>query len=43
MPQVTNVFKKLSENGLQIADNVYTVNYAKEKILNALKKEDLNA
>ena len=43
VPQVTNVFKKLSENGLHIADNVYTVNYAKEKILNALKKEDLNA
>ncbi len=36
VPQVTNVFKKLSENGLHIADNVYTVNYAKEKILKAL-------
>jgi len=43
VPQVTNVFKKLSENGIHIADNVYTVNYAKEKVLNALAKEDLNA
>ena len=43
VPQVTNVFKKLSDKGIHIADNVYTVNYAREKILNALKKEDLNA
>ncbi len=41
VPQVTNVFKKLSDKGLLIADNVYTVNYAKEKILKSL--EDLNA
>lgn len=41
VPQVTNVFKKLSDKGFLIADNVYTVNYAKEKILKSL--EDLNA
>ncbi len=43
VPQVTNVFHKLSEEGFDIAQNVYTVGYAKDKILNALKGGKDNA
>lgn len=40
VPQVTNVFNKLSGDGINIAKNVYTVGYAKQKILTALEKKE---
>lgn len=40
VPQITRVFEKLKENGIKIDDDIYTVKYAKEKILRMLSKKD---
>lgn len=37
VPQITRVFNILKEKGIDIADDVYTVKYAREKILEYLK------
>lgn len=37
VPQITRIFNKLRENGIDIDNDVYTVGYAKEKILEYLK------
>ena len=39
VPQVTNVFHKLRDEGLDVPKNVYTVGYAKKKILKALEEK----
>lgn len=40
VPQITRVFEKLKENGIKIDDDIYTVKYAKEKILQMLAEKD---
>ena len=39
VPQVTNVFHRLRDEGLDVPKNVYTVGYAKKKILDALREK----
>ncbi len=39
VPQVTNVFHTLIKNGVDVPDNVYTTDYAKERILELLSKK----
>ena len=39
VPQVTNVFHKLRDEGLDVPENVYTVAYAKKKILKSLSEK----
>ncbi|MBR6790957.1 MAG: energy-coupling factor transporter ATPase [Oscillospiraceae bacterium] len=39
VPQVTNVFHRLKEEGLDVPENVYTVAYAKRKLLAMLEEK----
>ena len=39
VPQVTGVFHRLAADGLPVPENVYTVPYAKKKLLRLLGKE----
>lgn len=39
VPQVTNVFHKLCAEGFDVPENVYTVGYAKKKLLEALAEK----
>ena len=43
VPQVTNVFYRLLADGLPVPENVYTVGYAKRKLLALLRGEEENA
>ena len=44
VPQITRVFNRLKEEGIPIKDDIYTVDYAKNILLDLLaKKEDNNA
>ena len=38
VPQITNVFHRLNEEGYPVPRNVYTVAYAKRKLLAELEK-----
>ncbi len=40
VPQVTNVFHRLLADGFPVPENVYTVGYAKRKLLQLLKGEE---
>ena len=39
VPQVTNVFHRLHEEGFDVPENVYTVGYAKRKLLTILEEK----
>ena len=39
VPQITKVFMKLREMGIEIDDSVYTVKYAKNLLMGLLGKE----
>ena len=39
VPQVTNVFHRLREEGLAVPENVYTVGYARRKLLAILEEK----
>ena len=44
VPQITNVFHRLLDDGLPVPENVYTVPYAKKKLLQLLaEKENAHA
>ena len=42
VPQITRVFNELKKRGLDFGKEVFTVNYAKELVLNALKERGSN-
>ncbi|MBQ4051423.1 MAG: AAA family ATPase, partial [Oscillospiraceae bacterium] len=39
VPQVTNVFHRLHDEGFDVPENVYTVGYAKRKLLTILEEK----
>jgi energy-coupling factor transport system ATP-binding protein len=42
VPQITRVFNKLKERGIDLGKEVFTVNYAKDLVLKALKERGLS-
>lgn len=43
VPQITRVFNRLKQAGIEIDDDIYTVEYAKKTLLKLLEKRGVNA